>query len=264
LDISEIALLVAIFGFGGVVKGLLGIGLPALLVGLLTFFYEPRVAVTMILLTIMTTNIRQALTMILLTIMTTNIRQALVGGSVLAIVRRFWLYCGIAMSVIFFVAIAGQNVAVPVLSVFVGIAMSLFAVTSLFVRMPELPQKYDIPAQGAAGLGSGIMGGLTAIWGPPLAVYLMSLRLPRDYFIQVLGVLFAAQSIPLTLGFIVAGDLDRDLAPVALGALVPTFAGMFVGERLRQKINTQWFFRLFLMAFLLLGLNLIRRGVTGG
>ncbi len=248
MDSSEIALLVAIFVFGGFVKGLLGIGLPALLVGLLTFFYEPRVAVTMM----------------LLTIMTANIRQALVGGSVLAIVRRFWLYCCIAMPVIFVIAIAGQNVAAPVLLIFVGIAMSVFAVTSLFVHVPKLPQRLDLPVQGAAGLGSGIMGGLTAIWGPPLAVYLMSLRLPRDHFIQVLGVLFAAQSIPLALGFIAAGDLGPETAPVALAVLVPTFVGMVVGEKLRQKIDTQVFFRLFLTAFLLLGLNLIRRGIMGG
>lgn len=248
MEWSEILLLVVIFSFGGFVKGLLGIGFPALLIGLLTFFYEPR----------------QAVAMILLAIMLTNIRQAMVGGGVLAIIRQFWLYSALSMSVIFVVAIAGQNVAVPVLSVFVGIAMTLFAVTSLWVQMPKLPQKLDFPAQGLAGVGSGVLGGLTAIWGPPLAVYLMSLRLPRDYFIQVLGVLFAAQSIPLTLGFIAAGDLTLDIAPVTIGALLPAFAGMFLGEKLRNRIDTQLFFRLFLLAFLLLGLNLIRRGLTGG
>jgi uncharacterized membrane protein YfcA len=245
LELWEIALLCAIFLFGGFVKGLLGIGLPALLIGLLTFFYEPRFAVSLI----------------LIAIMTTNLRQAVRGGRVRDILKRYWLFCSIAMIFIFLVALAGSAVPVPVLLVFVGVGMTLFALTSLFVEMPLLPARYDKAAQAVAGLGAGILGGLTAIWGPPLVIYLMSLHLERRAFVQALGVMFAAQSVPLTLGFVVSGELTGQTAVVGTALLVPTFLGMFLGENLRDRIDTKLFFRLFLTAFLLLGLNLIRRGL---
>lgn len=245
---SEILILCAIFLVGGFVKGLLGIGLPALLVGLLTFFYEPRYAVSLI----------------LITIMATNLRQATQGGRVLDIIRRYWVFNLIAIVFIFCVAIVGASVPVPALLIFVGVGMTLFALTSLFVDMPLLPPRYDKAAQVVAGLGSGILGGLTAIWGPPLVVYLMSLHMERRAFVQALGVMFTSQSVPLTLGFIVSGELTAETAILSAGLLVPAFSGMYFGEKMRDRIDTKLFFRLFLTAFLLLGLNLIRRGLFGG
>lgn len=247
MDASEILILCAIFLFGGFVKGLLGIGLPALLVGLLTFIYEPRYAVSLI----------------LIAIMTTNVRQALQGGRFIDIVKRYWVFCSIAVVLIFCVAVIGSAVPVPALLIFVGVGMTLFALSSLFVEMPLLPARYDKLAQAVAGIASGILGGLTAIWGPPLVVYLMSLHIDKRAFVQALGVMFATQSFPLTLGFIVSGELAPETAVISVALLVPTFVGMFFGERLRDTLDTKLFFRLFLIVFLLLGLNLIRRGVFG-
>jgi uncharacterized membrane protein YfcA len=248
LGASEILILCAIFLFGGFVKGLLGIGLPALLIGLLTFVYEPRFAVSLI----------------LIAIMTMNVRQAMQGGRVSDILKRYWVFCSIAMVFIFSVAIVGAAVPVPALLIFVGVGMTLFALSSLFVAMPLLPPRFDKLAQAAAGVASGILGGLTAIWGPPLAIYLMSLHLEKRTFVQVLGVMFAAQSIPLTLGFIVSGELALSTALLGTALLVPAFSGMYFGERMRDRIDTVLFFRLFLTLFLLLGLNLIRRGLFAG
>jgi uncharacterized membrane protein YfcA len=248
LGASEILILCAIFLFGGFVKGLLGIGLPALLIGLLTFVYEPRFAVSLI----------------LIAIMTMNVRQAMQGGRVSDILKRYWVFCSIAMVFIFSVAIVGAAVPVPALLIFVGVGMTLFALSSLFVAMPLLPQRFDKLAQAVAGVASGILGGLTAIWGPPLAIYLMSLHLEKRTFVQVLGVMFAAQSIPLTLGFIVSGELALSTALLGTALLVPAFSGMYFGERMRDRIDTVLFFRLFLTLFLLLGLNLIRRGLFAG
>jgi len=191
-------------------------------------------------------------------------RQAMQGGRIWDIVRRYWLFCTIAVIFIFGVAVLGAAVPVPALLIFVGVGITLFALTHLFVAMPLLPARYDKPAQAIAGVGSGILGGLTGIWGPPLVAYLMSLHMEKKPFVQALGVMFAIQSIPLMLGFLVTGELAMKTALLGLGLLVPTFAGMVFGERMRDRIDTQLFFRLFLSLFLLLGLNLIRRGLFGG
>jgi uncharacterized membrane protein YfcA len=241
----EVFVLIAIFLFGGFVKGALGIGLPTLLLGFLTFFYEPRVAVAMI----------------LLAIMTTNMRQATVGGSMWNIVKRYRYYCIFASVGIFAVALVGAKVPLSYLQTSVGISMAIFALTSLYANFPALNPSYDKPAQILAGMGSGVLGGLTAIWGPPLAIYLMSIKPQREEFIQTLGVMFSVQSLFLTAGFLVSGELTGRIAMIGAAMLVPTFIGMYFGESVRNRMNTVQFTRAFLFLFLLLGLNLVRRGI---
>lgn len=244
----EVFVLIAIFIFGGFVKGALGIGLPTLLLGFLTFLYEPRTAVAMI----------------LLVIATTNMRQATVGGNMWDIVVRNKYYCIFASIGIFAVALVGSKVPLPILLTSVGVSMTIFALTSLFAHIPRLNPKYDVQAQTVAGIGSGILGGLTAIWGPPLAIYLMSIKLQKDEFIQTLGVMFSVQSLFLVAGFIVSGELTGRIALIGLALIAPTFIGMYFGETFRKNLNTEQFTRAFLFVFLVLGLNLIRRGIMGG
>ncbi len=245
---SEIYILTAIFLFGGFVKGALGIGLPTLLLGFLTFLYEPRMAVALI----------------LFSIMAANMRQAMVGGSMWEIVKAHKFFCFFASIGIFVVAIVGSHVPLPILLVSVGIAMTIFALSSLFSFIPKLNEKYDVAAQIVAGVIGGVLGGLTAIWGPPLAVYLMALRMEKDRFIQTLGVMFSIQSLFLTAGFIISGELTAPLATTGAALLVPTFIGMYLGEKIRKRMDTQQFTRVFLCVFLFLGLNLIRRGIWAG
>jgi uncharacterized membrane protein YfcA len=242
---TEYYILIVVFLFGGTVKGALGIGLPTLLIGFLTLFYEPRMAVAMI----------------LFSIMAANMRQAFVGGDMWQIVKRYKYFCIFASVGIFVVALMGSKVPLPILQISVGISMSIFALNGLFVNSPQLPQKYDTPAQIVGGIGSGILGGLTAIWGPPLAIYLMSLKLQRDQFIQALGVMFSIQSLFLTAGFIVSGELTMHIARIGAALLIPTFIGMYIGEKIRRRMNIEQFTRAFLCLFLILGLNLIRRGI---
>ncbi|KAB7614331.1 sulfite exporter TauE/SafE family protein [Amylibacter sp. SFDW26] len=247
MTILEVSLLVGLFFIGGFVKGTLGIGLPALLVGFLTFIYEPRVAVAII----------------VFPIMVTNVRQALVGGSVWPILKSHWMLCISACIAIFFMALIGGQVSVGILQTCVGLAMVVFSLTSLFGSVPVLNEKYNTPAQLISGAASGILGGLTAIWSPPLVVYLMSLRLDNNIMIKTLGVMFAVQSFFLVAGFTVSGELTPRLALIGILMLIPTFAGMYFGEKQRARMNMAQFTRAFLILFLLLGLNLMRRGLFG-
>jgi len=243
----EILVLIAVFFFGGFVKGTLGIGLPALLVGFLTFFYEPRVAVAMI----------------LVAILATNVRQAMVGGSIWPIIKRHRYFCVSACIAIFCVSLVGGQVPLQILQTCVGLAMAIFALTSLFATMPSLNMKYNMPAQITSGLGSGILGGLTAIWSPPLVVYLMSLKMDKDVMIKTMGVMFSLQSFFLVAGFTLSGELTLRLAIIGTFMLIPAFVGMYFGERQRAHMNMEQFTRAFLILFLILGLNLIRRGLMG-
>lgn len=245
MDFWQVAILVVIFLAAGMSKGVFGIGMPTFLIGCLTMMYAPRMAVAMI----------------LLSLIASNIRQAFRGGNPVLILRRHSVFCVFACVSMFLVAYFGGRVPDAPLMILVGIAMVLFAATSLVADVPALRPSWNIPAQGIAGVLSGVLGGLSAIWGPPLVIYLMSLKLEKNMLIQTMGVIFLAQSLFLTAGFVASGELTWAIAGVGAAMLVPTFTGLMLGERMREHLDTRQFMRGFLILFLVLGLNLIRRGI---
>jgi len=60
-----------------------------------------------------------------------------------------------------------------------------------------------------------------------------------------------------------SGELTGPLMIIGVAMLVPAFIGVYIGEKIRNRMDTAQFTRIFLWVFLLLGLNLIRRGVMG-
>jgi len=106
---------------------------------------------------------------------------------------------------------------------------------------------------------SGVIGGLAAVWAPPVIVYLTSRRVSPDVFVQTVGVLLFIVSFSLLFGYTSTGIVNRDNALISSLLPIPAIAGFSAGEVLRRKILAEQFQKLVLLVFLLLGLNLIRR-----
>ncbi|MEM7241949.1 MAG: sulfite exporter TauE/SafE family protein [Pseudomonadota bacterium] len=247
MDIAFLIPLIAVFCLAGFVKGVLGIGFPAIMIGFLTFFIGPR----------------EAIALAVIAMVMTNFRQGFRGEPVIAIIKRYWIYCAFGSIGIFVAAVLGGSVPQSALLIAAGISMILFGATSLFIDMPRVADRFDWIAQSIAGSVGAVMGGLTGIWGPPLAAYLATRKLDKDAFVQAMGLIFLLQSVPLLLGLVAAGDFSKDTAILGTAMLIPTFAALFLGEKFRAKMNVKQFTWAFMIMFILLGLNLIRRGVIG-
>ena len=65
----------------------------------------------------------------------------------------------------------------------------------------------------------------------------------------------------LTLGAGLArhGVLTADIGVVSVGALVPAFAGMWVGQKIRARLSEERFRRVFFIALLLVGIYITIR-----
>ena len=244
-ELSEIAILISLFFLTGMVKGFFGIGIPPILLGTLTFIHDPR----------------YVLTLIMIPVVASNARQALRGGDVGAIIGKHKWFVPTAMVAITVSAYFGGAIPSDSMSILTGCAMVLFALTSLINRVPPLPSLWFGPVQVLAGIASGLLGGISGIWGPPMLVYLFSLRLSALELIQTIGVFFFILSLSMTFGLILAGDLTAEIAILSIFLTIPLFLGMSPGERLRARINDNNFLRWFLIGFLILGLNMIRRSM---
>ena len=108
---------------------------------------------------------------------------------------------------------------------------------------------------------AGVLGGLSSIWSPPVAMYLLARNVSKAEFIGATGFLFLAGSVPLAIGLSFAGVLTIDTVLHSLMGLTVVLAGFWVGEWLRGHVRPDLFRRIVLWAFLIMGSRLITIGL---
>ena len=115
--------------------------------------------------------------------------------------------------------------------------------------------------QGAFGVVAGVLGGLSSIWSPPVAMYLIARDTPKEQFIGAAGFLFLAGCFPLGIGLVMSGLITWTVIVKSTLGLIATLVGFRIGEILRERVSQQRFRQVVLIAFLLMGLRLIAVGV---
>jgi len=141
----------------------------------------------------------------------------------------------------------------------IGVMVVLWTITSFVRRPPQIPQQFDRMIQGGCGVIAGVMGGLTAMWSPPMVIYLLSKRCDKDDFVRFTGFIILCGTLPLTIGYIVNGLLDKTMAIASSLMIAPTLIGFAVGEQVRRYMGGAQFQNAVLVVFFFMGLNLIRR-----
>ena len=249
MEILDILLLGTVtFLISGSIKGLTGIGLPTVSMGILTLFMAPRLAIALMLLPMLLSNLWQV------------IRE----GEIRVSLKRFRVFATVIFISVGITALATQNVSDRVLLAVLGVVILLFVGFSLKGWVPRVAPGYDILAQGLFGLLSGILGGLISGWAAPLAIYLTMSRADREWFIRGTGMLIFAGSVPLTVAYLWTGQMDAQLFAISACMLIPTFAGFTLGEALRRRVPVAIFHKLVLGMFAFLGMNLLRRAIWYG
>lgn len=244
----EIGLVTLIFLVAGTAKGTLGIGLPTIAISLMSQVLDPRLAVTLT----------------IGPLILTNIQQMLRGGHISRTLRRYAPYSLALAITITLSAMFAQNLSAQALLLIMGVGIIVFALAQLLITPPPLPTHLDTPTQLTAGAVSGLVGGVTAIWGPPLMIYLMASRVDKEEFVRALGTLLTIGGIPLALVYAWQGQFWGERAWISFGLAIPAVIGFMIGERFRAKLNPARFQTAVLVMFLLLGANILRRAIVGG
>jgi uncharacterized membrane protein YfcA len=143
----------------------------------------------------------------------------------------------------------------------VGASVATFAVTTWFTPHVLIPRRLERGAGVIAGALGGFLGGVSTIWGPPMMMYFVMLRLSKETFIRAVGFIWFLASLPLVIGYVENGLLNGTTAPLSAAACVPAFAGLALGQWCRRFIDEEAFRRVLLIALFVIGLNLIRRAV---
>lgn len=113
-----------------------------------------------------------------------------------------------------------------------------------------------------AGVGTGFVTALTAVFVLPWVPYLQTLRLNKDEMVQALGLSFTVATLALAVRVQMSAPIESASSSVAVavvGALIGAFGGLKLGELLRGRFAGPTFQKALFMVFLGLGAaNLIQ------
>jgi uncharacterized membrane protein YfcA len=143
----------------------------------------------------------------------------------------------------------------------IGVIVVSFSLIGYFQPELRLALHHERWLGALVGLVSGVLGGLSTMWGPPLIVFLVALRLPKDVFVGTIGALYLLGIVALALAlgaFHVIGRLELLTSAVAT---LPLFLGVLLGQLLRGRLDQEKFRKGLLAMLLLTGLALIRRAI---
>jgi uncharacterized membrane protein YfcA len=237
---SLLIFIVAVFLLAGFVKGVIGLGLPPVSMGLLAVAMPPT----------------RALAIVIVPAILTNIWQTFVGPYLRDIVRRFWpLLLGLAVGT----RLNGGMMTGPYARyapIFLGILLVIYAVVSLrkFIFTVSRPNEKWIG--GIVGLISGVISAATGVQVIPSMPYFQAIDMERDEFVQALGVFFTVGTLALAFNLTAAGLLDKSTALPGVVALACSFTGMAIGQAVRARLEPETFRRWFLISMICLGIYL--------
>lgn len=242
-----IAVAIAAYVIAGFIKGTIGIGLPT---AAITLFAQAS------------GDARLAISLVIVPMIVLNAWQCWRSGDIVATLLRFKLLAVLMSISIFIAAFGASQMPTPMITLILGLAISLFAATSLWRDWPAMPARLDRVAQVFTGLVCGVMGGVSGVWAPPLVIYLTALRVDKDTFVRATGVLLFLGSAILGASYALNDLLTLRNASLGLLLVVPALLGYVLGEKLRTRLSGPVFRKTVLLFFLLMGLNLVRRSVS--
>lgn len=243
-DPVSFSFLVGVIFFGaGLVKGVLGMGLPTFAMGFLGLLMP----------------VPQAASLLTLPSLVTNAWQALAGGALRALLRRLWTFqLGIAAGV---AGAAWQ----PPLPDHLGrllLGASLLAYGGLGAagwRLRPPAARVRLLAGPAVGVATGLLTGLTGVFVLPAVPYLQAVVTDRRQLVQALGLSFTTSTIALGVLLIARGDMQPAASLHSAISLVPALAGMAVGQVIREELSEAAFRRCFFIGIGGLGAWLLSR-----
>jgi uncharacterized membrane protein YfcA len=239
--------ILAVFLLAGTVKGVVGMGLPTVAMGLLATAMPPP----------------DAAAILLVPSFVTNVWQLLAGPSFLGLCKRLsTMMIGIVIGTVSGAGlIAGAHSAAALAAL--GVALVLYATLGLLSKKFEVRPTREPWLSPLVGIVTGLITGATGVFVIPAVPYLQALQLEKNDLIQALGLSFTVSTVALAGGLLQQGvfEASASLLGVSLLALVPALLGMFAGQHLRERMSVETFRRVFFIGLLLLGLYLTFEGL---
>lgn len=231
------------FVLAGLVKGVTGMGLPTLAMALLGGVMAPVAAAALL----------------VVPSFVTNVWQLAAGPAFGALARRLWpMMAGILVGTVAASSlIAGGDVRWTTAGL--GATLVAYALHTLLGWQLSVPARVEPWLSPLVGLATGAITGGTGVFVVPAVPYLQALGFDRDELVQALGLSFTVSTVALAVGLAWHGGFEGGNLTVSALAILPALGGMWIGQRVRQRIAPATFRRWFLISLIVLGTELLTR-----
>lgn len=233
-------IIAAVFAFAGFIKGVIGLGLPTVSIGLLAVAMPPA----------------QAVAIVIVPAIVTNIWQTFAGSYLRDILRRLW---PLLLGTVIGIRLGAGLMTGPYArygSLVLGVLLVAYGILGLSKRSFHVAPNREKWIGGPVGLITGVISAATGVQVIPSMPYLQAIGMEKDELVQALGVFFTTATLALAVNLTDAGLLSTATALPGLIALAAAFAGMFGGQAVRTRMHPDTFRRWFLIALIGLGLYL--------
>ena len=241
---AQTLLVIGTFMLAGTVKGVIGLGLPTVSMGLLGLAMLPA----------------QAAALLIIPSTITNLWQLAFGGHLNALLKRLWptlllIFIGTGLGTLWLGLSGGRWVGHAL-----GGALLAYALSGLFLPSFKVKPRTERWLGPLCGVITGIITSATGVFVIPAVPYLQALGLNRNQLVQALGLSFTVSTLALAAGMAWHGTLGGGEINASLLALVPALLGMWLGQAVRQRISAVLFKRVFFIGMALLGAHLLISG----
>jgi uncharacterized membrane protein YfcA len=242
-DPTLLLFIAATFLLAGFVKGVIGLGLPTIAVGVLGVVMAPA----------------QAAALLAVPNLVTNGWQLATGPDLRRILSRLWpMLAGICGGTWLGAGLIEQQKNGSA-TFWLGLALVLYGLVGLKTAKLRVPAGAEGWLGPLVGLTTGVATAATGVFVLPAVPYLQALGLDKDELVQALGLSFLVSTLALSVGLLEAGVLDARVALQSGLALLPALAGMAAGAALRARISAASFRLCFFAGLLALGGYLVLR-----
>jgi uncharacterized membrane protein YfcA len=238
------------FVLAGFVKGVIGLGMPTVAMGLLVLVMAPAQAAALLTVPLFLTNFWQAM-----------------GPGLMPLLRRMWsMLLGICLGTGYMAACAGQGLLTANdgarASVGFGAVLVLYGLLGLSSVRFSVSAGFEPWLSPLIGVITGVVAAATGVYMIPAVPYLQALGLEKDDLVQALGLSFMVSTLALAGILVQAGSLGVSVAGASLLGLVPALVGMALGQWVRSRVQSHAFRICFFLASIALGAHLLLRGLV--
>ena len=137
-----------------------------------------------------------------------------------------------------------------------GLLLAINAVIGLYKLSFTVAPRNEKWVGGIVGVVTGLISAATGVQVIPSVPFLQAIGMEKEELIQALGVFFTVATLALGLNLTGAGLLTAATALPGAVAMAASFAGMFIGQAVRTRLQPDIFRRWFQIGMIVLGFYL--------
>jgi uncharacterized membrane protein YfcA len=229
---------------GGLVKGTLGFGMPMVALPIIAFIIPPTTAMILLCAPIFLTNFLQI-----------KFKEGVSSY------RFLPMFLSLVVGLIIGARLI-LEIDINTITQIIAVSIIFAALVNCFgFKINNIKQNYEKIITTIIGFGSGILGGLSTFYGPPMLAYLVAVDLPKEKFVRTVSTMYFIGSFPLYGSLIYYGFATKEDLIFSLILIIPAFISQQIGTKIRDKINHKQFRNLVLSTLIILGISLFLKTI---